>query len=301
MSEQQKHDLMGILSQGGLDLSADVPTLRAAFNELMARVPVAGDVDQKPTTIGGVNAIDVTIRGLETAGTILYFHGGVYVIGTAVATVPLVSDLARRTRAKVVTVDYRLAPEYPFPAAVDDALAVYKGLLAQGADARQIALAGESAGGGLAVATLLALRDTSLPLPSSALLMSPYADLTLSGETIVERAAIDPILTPVGLRLRVPDYVGGADASDPEISPIFADLSGLPPLLIQVGSNEILLSDAIRLAGRAARADVPVTLDVTPGVPHVFQGFAGLLDEGSAALDRAATFLRTQFAANQPS
>jgi monoterpene epsilon-lactone hydrolase len=301
MSEQQKRDLMGILSHGGLDLSADVPTLRAAFNELMAHVPVADDVEQKPTTIGGVDAIDVTIRGLDTTGTILYFHGGVYVIGTAVATVPLVSDLARRTHARVVTVDYRLAPENPYPAAVDDALAVYKGLLAQGIDARQIALAGESAGGGLAVATLLALQDTGLPLPSSAFLMSPYADLTLSGETIVERAAIDPILTPVGLRLRIPEYVGGADASNPLISPIFGDLSGLPPLLIQVGSNEILLSDAVRLASRAALADVSVTLDVTPGVPHVFQGFAALVDEASAALDRAATFLRAQFAANQPS
>src|SRR5450432_1229148 len=300
MSEQQKLDLMGILSHGGLDLSADVPTLRAAFNELMAHVPVADDVDQKATTIGGVNAIDVTIRGVDTTDTIVYFHGGVFVIGTAVATVPLVSDLARRTNAKVVTVDYRLAPEYPYPAAVDDALAVYKGLLAQGVDAGQIALAGESAGGGLAVATLLALRDNDLPLPSSAFLMSPYADLTLSGETITEKAPNDPILTPVGLRLRVPDYVGDADASDPQISPIFGDLSGLPPLLIQVGSNEILLSDAIRLADRAARADVPVTLDVTPGVPHVFQGFAALVDEASAALDRAATFLRTQLAASRP-
>jgi acetyl esterase/lipase len=131
--------------------------------------------------------------------------------------------------------------------------------------------------------------------------MSPYADLTLSGENIVERAASDPILTPEGLRLRVPDYVGGADDSDPQINPIFADLSGLPPLLIQVGSNEILLTDGVRLAGDAALADVPVTLEVTPGVPHVFQGFAALLDEGNAALDRAATFLRTQLAANQPS
>jgi len=301
MSERQKQDLMGILRQGGLDLGADVATLRAAFNELMARVPVADDVDHEPTTIGGVNAIDVAIRGIETAGTILYFHGGVYVIGTAAATVPLVSDLARRVHATAVTVDYRLAPEYPYPAAVDDARAVYEGLLAKGVDAGQIALAGESAGGGLAVATLLALRDAGVPLPSSALLMSPYADLTLSGETVVDRAASDPILTPEGLRLRVLDYVGGADASDPQISPIFADLSGLPPLLIQVGSNEILLSDAIRLAGRAALADVPVTLEVTPGVPHVFQGFAALLDEGNAALDRAATFLRAQFAANQPS
>jgi acetyl esterase/lipase len=301
MSEQQKHDLMGILSQGGLDLSADVPTLRAAFNELMARVPVAGDVHQKPTTIGGVDAIDVTIRDLDNSGTILYFHGGVYVIGTAAATVPLVSELARRTHATVVTVDYRLAPEHPYPAAVDDALAVYNGLLAQGVDAGQIALAGESAGGGLAVATLLALRDAGLPRPSSAFLMSPYADLTLSGATLVERAPSDPILSPEGLRLRVPDYVGDGDPADPLISPIFGDLTGLPPLLIQVGSNEILLSDAIRLAGRAALDDVPVTLDVTPGVPHVFQGFAALVDEASAALDRAANFLRTQFAANQPS
>jgi monoterpene epsilon-lactone hydrolase len=301
MSTQQRDALMGILRGGGLDLQADPATLRAAFNELMAHVPVADDVDHETTTVGGVDAIDVTIRGAEAAGTILYFHGGVYVIGTAVATVPLVSDLARRAHARVVTVDYRLAPEHPYPAAVDDARAAYEGLLAQGVDAGQIVLAGESAGGGLVVATLLALRDAGTPLPSCAFVMSPYADLTLSGESLLEKAACDPILTPEGLALRVPDYVGRAEASNPEISPIFGDLSGLPPLLIQVGSSEILLSDAVRLAGRAAMDDVPVTLDVTPGVPHVFQGFAAMLDEGNAALDRAAAFLRTQFAAGQPS
>jgi acetyl esterase/lipase len=126
--------------------------------------------------------------------------------------------------------------------------------------------------------------------------MSPYADLTLSGETFLEKQALDPILTPVGVRLRVPDYVGGADASDPRISPIFGDLTGLPHLLIQAGSHEILLSDALRLAARAAIADVPITLEITPGVPHVFQGYAAMLDEGDAALDRAAAFLNTQFA-----
>jgi acetyl esterase/lipase len=296
MSKQQQLELMAILQQGSLDLSTDVPTLRGAFDELMARVPVADDVDHVPTTIGGVDAVDVTIQGIEAANTILYFHGGVYVIGSAASSVPLVSDLARRARAKAVTVDYRLAPEHPYPAAVDDARAVYEGLLAQGVEPGQIALAGESAGGGLAVATLLALRDAGAPLPSSAFLMSPYADLTLSGETLFENQATDPILTPEGLRLRVPDYVGGADASDSQISPIFGDLSGLPPLLIQVGSHEILLSDALRLAGRAAIDDVPVTLEVTPGVPHVFQGFAAVLDEAGAALDRAATFLGTHFA-----
>jgi epsilon-lactone hydrolase len=301
MSKQQQLELLATLRQGQLDLGADVATLRVAFNDLMARVPVASDVDHVPTTVGGVTAVDVTIRGIDTASTILYFHGGVYVIGSAATSVPLVSDLARRARAKAVTVDYRLAPEHPYPAAVDDARAAYEGLLAQGIDAGQIALAGESAGGGLAVATLLALRDAGTPLPSSAFLMSPYADLTLSGETFLENRAIDPILTPEGLRLRVPDYVGRADASDPQISPVFGDLSGLPPLLIQVGSHEILLSDALRLARRAAIDEVPVTLEVTPGVPHVFQGFAAVLDEGDAALDRASTFLTTQFAATQPS
>jgi acetyl esterase/lipase len=160
----------------------------------------------------------------------------------------------------------------------------------------QIALAGESAGGGLAVATLLALREAGVPLPSCAYLMSPYVDLTLSGETLAGKREVDPLLTPDGLRARVPDYVAGADASDPNISPIFADLSDLPPLLIQVGSHEVLLSDALRLAARAAISDVPVTLDVIPGVPHVFQAYAGLLDEAGAALDRASKFLNAQLA-----
>jgi len=301
MSKQQQLELIAALRQGPLDLEADATTLRAAFNDLMARIPVASDVDHVPTTIGGVNALEVTIRGIDTANTILYFHGGVYVIGSAATSVPLVSDLARRTHARAVTVDYRLAPEHPYPAAVDDARAAYEGLLAQGVDAARIALAGDSAGGGLAVATLLTLRDARIPLPSSAFLMSPYADLTLSGETLLQNQAIDPILTPEGLRLRVPEYVGRADASDPRISPIFGDLGGLPPLLIQVGSHEILLSDALRLAGRAAMDEVPVTLEVTPGVPHVFQGYAALLDEGGAALDRASTFLKTQFAVAQRS
>lgn len=150
------------------------------------------------------------------------------------------------------------------------------------------------------MATLLALREAGTPLPSGALLMSPYADLTLSGETLAEKEALDPVLTPEGLRVRAPEYLAGADASDPHISPIFGDLSGLPPLLIQVGSHEVLLSDALRLAGRAAIDDVAVTLEVTPGAPHVFQGFAGLLDEAGTALDRASDFLKSQLALAVP-
>jgi epsilon-lactone hydrolase len=296
MSKEQQLQLDAILRQGNLDQAGDVAPLRAAFNELMSHVPVAPDVHQKPVQIGGVDGIEVTIEGTAAENVILYFHGGVYVIGTAIASVPLVSEVVRRAGAKAITLDYRLAPENPYPAAVDDAKAAYEGLLAQGIDAGQIALAGESAGGGLAAATLLALREAGTPLPSGAFLMSPYADLTLSGETLADRQPLDAVLTSAGLRARVPDYVGSADAANPLISPIFGDLSGLPPLLIQVGSNEILLTDAVRLAARAALSDVEVTLEVIPGVPHVFQGFAGLLDEAGAALDRASDFLNRHFA-----
>ena len=291
MSKDQQSQLDAILRQGRLDTAGDVQTLRTAFNELMALVPVAPDVQQNPVEVGGVPGVEVTMQGNQAENVILYFHGGVYVIGTAAASVPLVSELARRAGAKAITLEYRLGPEHPYPAAVEDARAAYEGLLAQGIAPAQIALAGESAGGGLAVATLLALREAGVPLPSCGYLMSPYVDLTLSGQTLAEKRDVDPVLTPAGLRVRVPDYVAGADACDPLISPIFGDLRELPPLLIQVGSHEILLSDALRLAERAAICDVSVTLEVTPGVPHVFQGFAGLLEEAGAALDRAADFM----------
>jgi epsilon-lactone hydrolase len=297
MSKQQQTDLDAMLRKTPLDNAADVPTLRAGFEEVMRQVPVGPDVRKTPIAVGGIAAIEVTINGTDSADVILYFHGGVYVIGSAAASVPLVADLARRTATKIITVDYRLAPEHPYPAALEDARAAYEGLLQQGIDPGRIALAGESAGAGLAVATLLALRDAGKTLPSSAFLMSPYADLTLSGESVVDKAALDPLLTPDNLRRRVTDYVANADAADPYISPVQGDLTGLPPMLIQVGSHEILLSDAIRLAARAASANVAVTLDVVPGVPHVFQAYAAVLDEGDAALDRAATFIAANLAA----
>ena len=298
MSKEQQLQLDAILRQGQFEGGGDVETLRAGFAEVMARIPVAPDIRQHPVEIGGVAGVEVTIQGQapENDSVILYFHGGVYVIGSAVFSVPLLGDLVRRTGTRAITLEYRLAPEHPYPAAVEDARAAYEGLLAQGIAPDQIALAGESAGGGLAVATLLAVREAGVPLPSCAYVMSPYVDLTLSGASLTEKQDVDPLLSPEGLSARVPDYVGAADAGDPYISPIFGDLRGLPPLLIQVGSHEVLLSDAVRLAERAAMSDVPVTLEVTPGVPHVFQAYAGLIDEGGAALDRASDFLQAQLA-----
>jgi monoterpene epsilon-lactone hydrolase len=291
MSEQQQAELDAFLRQAPVDFSLPVDALRAGFEEVMRHVPVADNIRTTPVVLGGVGAIDVVVEGVTSAEVILYFHGGGYVIGSAASSVPLAAELAQRTGAKVITVDYRLAPENPFPAAVDDARAAYQGLLSQGVAPGKIALAGESAGGGLAVAAALALRDAAVTLPASILAMSPWADLTLSGETFLEKQPVDAVLTGDGLRRSVKDYVGTANASDPYISPIFGELHGLPPMLIQSGSREILLSDSLRLASRAAVGDVRVTLDVVPGVPHVFQAYAGMLDEGEAALSRAANFL----------
>src|ERR1700721_82381 len=218
-------------------------------------------------------------------------------MGDAILAAGLASRTGRRTAAKVISVDYRLAPQQPYPAAGDDALAAYQGRLDEGIAASDIAFAGESAGGGLAIATLVNARDHELPLPAAAFVMSPYADLTLTGTTLETKGKADPLLSREALQARVADYTAGQDAALGLISPIFADLSGLPPLIIQAGTHEVLLDDALRLAQRAAAADVAVTLDVTPGVPHVFQAYHQILDEAAAALDRAGQFLSAQLAA----
>jgi monoterpene epsilon-lactone hydrolase len=195
---------------------------------------------------------------------VLYFHGGVYVLGDAFQAAGLAAQIARRTSARVISVDYRLAPEHPYPAAVDDALAAYEALLDNGTAPSDIAFAGESTGGGLAVTTLVNARDHGLPQPAAAFVMSPYADLTLAGTTMETKREVDPLLSRENLQARLPDYTSGHDAAADLISPIFADLSGLPPMIIQAGSHEVLLDDAVRLARQAATADVEVTLDITP-------------------------------------
>jgi epsilon-lactone hydrolase len=246
--------------------------------------------------LGGVPTAEITVDGIEPRHLVLYFHGGVYVMGDAFLAADLASQVGRRTRAKVISVDYRLAPEHPYPAAVDDALAAYEALLHNGTASSDIAFAGESAGGGLAVATLVNARDHGLPLPAAAFVMSPYADLTLAGATMETKREVDPLMSPQALQARVTDYASGQDAALGLISPIFAELSGLPPLIIQAGTHEVLLDDAVRLARQAATADVEVTLDITPGVPHVFQAYYPILDEAAAALDRAGQLLSAHLA-----
>ena len=296
MSTEQKETLDAILRQSAFPASSDVHELRRLLREVLSAQPLPADVTVTAAALGGVPTAEITIDGIEPRHVVLYFHGGVYALGDAFLAADLASQVGRRTRAKVISVDYRLAPEHPYPAAVDDALAAYEALLHNGTASSDIAFAGESAGGGLAIATLVNARDHGLPLPAAAFVMSPYADLTLAGTTMETKREADPLLSPQALQARVTDYTAGQDAALGLISPIFAELSGLPPLIIQAGTHEVLLDDAIRLARQAATADVEVTLDITPRVPHVFQAYYPILDEAAAALDRAGQFLSAHLA-----
>jgi epsilon-lactone hydrolase len=299
VSTEQRQNLDAILRQSALPADLSVSEQRRLLRELTSAQPLPADVTVTAAALGGVPTAEITVDGIEPRHVILYFHGGVYVLGDAVQAAGLAAQVGRRTRATVISVDYRLAPEHPYPAAVDDALAAYQALLLAGTDPSDIAFAGESAGGGLAVATMVNARDYGLPLPAAAFVMSPYADLTLAGTTMDTKRAADPLLSRENLGARIPDYTAGHDAAAGLISPVFADLSGLPPLIIQAGTHEVLLDDAIRLARQAAVGDVAVTLDITPGVPHVFQAYYAILDEAAAALDRAGQLLSAHLASAQ--
>ena len=296
MSTEQRETLDAILRQSAFPVGSDVDEQRRHLRELVSAQPLPGDVTVTAAALGGVPTAEITVEGVEPRHVVLYFHGGVYVIGDAFLAADLASQVGRRTHAKVISVDYRLAPEHPYPAAVDDALSAYEALLQNGIAPVDIVFAGESAGGGLAIATLVNARDHGLPQPAAALVMSPYVDLTLAGTTMETRRDLDPLLNRDLLEPRVADYTSGQDAGLGLISPVFADLSGLPPLIIQAGTHEVLLDDALRLVRQAATADVEVTLDITPGVPHVFQAYHAILDEAAAALDRAGQFLSAHLA-----
>ncbi|WP_349902293.1 alpha/beta hydrolase [Parafrigoribacterium humi] len=298
MTIQQRDLVDQILRDAPFDLGGDVAIHRPLLEEMLTSQPLPDDVRMTPGELGGVPVIYVDIDGIAPRGTIFHIHGGGFAVGSARGSVGLASSLARKTGMRAVSIEYPLAPEHPFPAALGVVTTAYRALLAEVGSA-DVIVSGESAGGNLAVELLIAGKSESLPMPAAALLFSPMTDLTVSGDSFTTRVGIDPNITAAAIRTRVGDYLSGsgADATDPLVSPIFADLSGLPPLLIQAGSHEALLDDATRLAVKAAADDVAVILDVTPGVPHVFQAFAGILDEGTAALDRAAAFVADHLSA----
>jgi acetyl esterase/lipase len=273
--------------------------MRADWDRLFA--PLAPpDAALEPVRIGDLDAAWLRAHGTNEDGrgganAILYLHGGGFRLGSPRSHHRLMADLSRATGAPVLGLDYRLAPEHPFPAALDDTLVAWRWLRAQGYAASDLARAGDSAGGCLALGAILRLRDGGEDLPAAAYLLSAWTDLTASGESFDSRADADPIHDRRMIRAIAQGMLAGADPSDPAVSPLFADLSGLPPLLFQVGDRETVLSDSVDFAQRARAAGVSAEAQVWPGMIHVFQQFPDLLPEAGEAIGQGGRFLQKHF------
>lgn len=266
-------------------------TEQRARSEKMARFfRLPKGVQAEPIDANGVPARWVFPEG-AAGGVILYFHGGAYCLGSVTAHMDLLSRLALAAGRQVLAVDYRLAPEHPHPAAVEDAVTAYGWLLAQGYSAEQVIIAGDSAGGGLALAALLALRDAGQPLPAGAVCISPWTDLALSGASIHGKQDVEVMLDAASLAQFAGWYANGHSLTAPLLSPLYGDLSGLPPMLIHAGTEEILLDDALRLAQKARAAGVEVDLHVWQGMVHVFPIFP-FFPETKQALQEIGTFVQ---------
>jgi monoterpene epsilon-lactone hydrolase len=268
---------------------------RHAFERLLGEQSLASGVRAKHTAVGGVGGVELTPPRVRDGRRLLFLHGGGYVMGSHRTHQSLASHIAREIDARALVIDYRLAPEHPYPAALDDSVMAYDTLLT---DTRPetLALAGSSAGAALALACLLRARDTGRPMPAAAVLMSPWTDLQLTGPSIDDRAARDPVLSRDKLTRYRDHYLADTDPASPLVSPLNADLCGLPALLIQVGTEEILYDDAARLTTVAQNAGVDAALEAEPGATHAFQS-ATSTDEARAAIHRIACFLEHHLSA----
>jgi epsilon-lactone hydrolase len=264
--------------------NASIEARRAGMERISERV--ASDALCEKVTAGNVPGEWISAPGANPQRVILYLHGGGYVVGSINTHRAMVARIARAANARALAIDYRLAPESPFPAAVNDAVAAYRWLLARGYKPNNIVIAGDSAGGGLTIAALLKLRDAGDPMPAGAVPISPWTDLEGTGESVRSRAARDPMVTQDNLASSARQYYRDHDPTHPLISPLHGDFRGLPPMLIQVGDAEILLDDATRVAERAKAAGVKVELEVWDDMIHVWHVFAKILPEGQQAIDK---------------
>lgn len=290
-SEQLERIVRIIRRQKSESTAVTLEENRVAFNEAALAQPLADGTIWEPVRANGIDAEWVCAPGASADRIVFYLHGGAYVFGTLTTARPLASRVSLAAKARVLSIDYRLAPENPYPAALEDSVAAYRWLLAQGTDPARVVIAGVSAGGGLTVATLLALRDAAESLPAAAVLISPWADLECSCESATTKADVDPVIDPEPLRLMGRFYAGETDLRDPFVSPVYADLHGLPPLLIHVGTSETLLDDSIRLDQRAQAAGVDVMLEQWEEMIHVWHNHATVLPEAQQAIDRIGEFV----------
>jgi acetyl esterase/lipase len=274
----------------------NIVATRRGMERYGRRMPAPRGHERVLISLGGVPTEWTRRRHGSDRPVLLYCHGGAYLVGSPVPYRLLAGQLARAADCDVAVIDYRLAPEHPFPAARDDALAAYRALLEGGTPASRIAIAGDSAGGNLAATTLAAIRRDGLPSPAAAVLLSPWADLTASGDSVRTNAARDVMLPASRLVEAARLYAGQRALDDPDISPLFADWSGSPPLSVHVGDAEILLDDATRLVARAAASGVDANVRVWPGMPHVFPVFSPFVPEARRAVREIGVFLRSRFA-----
>ncbi|WP_055099617.1 alpha/beta hydrolase [Alloalcanivorax xenomutans] len=285
--------LLRLVFKSRFGSSIDISTLRSQFHRLdqQASLERLRDVRQDSVNCNGVNAEWLSPKHNHKDRILLYIHGGAFVAYTRNTYATMVSSWCQSLKARALMVDYSLAPEHPFPAAFEECITAYRWLLDQGFNAGDIVIAGDSAGGNLAMTTLQNIQSQSLPLPSCAVLLSPFLDFTLSGASALDNARQDPVFTPgfaIGIRHF---YARAEEITRPEVSPLFGDFSGLPPLLFQVGSTEMLLDDAVRAAAKAHDADVPVRLEIWKRLPHVFQ-MIDALPQAEAAADNIIDFIK---------
>jgi len=272
-------------------VEADLQKERVELDKLGAMFKVPRGVTVEKVSAGGVPAEWLTPPSVSEGRVVLYLHGGSYTCGSCNSHRSMVSNIAIASRARALLLDYRLAPEHPHPAAVEDAVAAYKWLLDGGVDLKHIAVAGDSAGGGLAVALLISLRDANMPIPAACVCLSPWTDLAFSGETWQSKAKADLIIFDYKEHAFAKMYLGGLDAKTPLASPLYADLKGLPPMLIQVGLDEVLLADSTRLAERLKQAGVDTMLDEWERMQHVWQFTASFMPEAGKAVTAIGEFI----------
>ena len=276
----------------------EMPLSKARESDLLAEFPTSEPTGATFSPAPEVDGLWAEVPSEESGRAILYFFGGGYMVGTPATRRKTAGHLALAAGARVLVPNYRLAPEHPFPAAVEDAVQAYQWLLDQGSEPARTFLAGDSAGGGLAVATAIALRDRHLPVCGGIVAISPWADLTCSGESMTSRAAVDIEITRAGLLEMAGTYLHGADPAQPLASPALADLIDLPPLLCLVGGDEVVLDDSIRLVRSAAIAGIDATLSITAGMQHVFPIWAGAFPEADAAIRLIGDWVRARAAKN---
>jgi epsilon-lactone hydrolase len=273
------------------------PARRKRINEVGAVWPVADDVELTPVDVNGISGEYSIVSGIDSSRVLMFFHGGGYCSGSIESHRRLVTEAGRAASVRTLAVDYRLAPEHPFPAAYEDALTAWRFLRNQGIAAADIAIGGDSAGAGLTLALIGRLRDAHEELPACAWLISPWTDLTMSGSTLESKATIDPLIHKEYLNELADAYLSAdVDRKDPRVSPLYADFRSFPPMLIQIGSDETLLDDATRLAARAGAAEVAVTLEIWPHMIHAWPLWNAHLEDGRRALLKAGVYIREHIA-----